>query len=348
MQGFRDWLQANLGDGLLSEMGVVDVKSFDYRERVRKTGFTTREAYKKGTWQNKIPLRNEFFAFQREAAAELVRELGEVARRVAGKPVPVGVNSYNLSPTQLATSHHADFFANEVQHYGVEETIPPLVYMLGTALGKPVFSTGSGHCWIKVGKHGDVTRVRRWIATAHAFGHYSMYAYKKWGFSKETGTQWYMTPIATYEPLCRFIVENAPIFDDYEPVAQVGVLYDNSACGKNRWGVRKVCRALHEANIPCGPTRCARRPVSSSSSTANSPGTNPSTKQLSSRSGGSRNPYSSHTGKTASRSPSPNWTCGRCCACADADSRACLGPNRALYSAQIEHAERTSALRATD
>jgi len=94
--------------------------------------------------------------------------------------------------------------------------------------------------------------VRRWIATAHAFGHYSMYAYKKWGFSKETGTRWYMTPIETYEPLCRFITDNAELFDDYKPVAQVGVLYDNRACGENRWGVRKVCRALHDANVPCG------------------------------------------------------------------------------------------------
>ncbi len=252
MAGFRDWLRTNLDETELAQKDIADVKTSDYRDMVRKAGFTTREAYKKGTRQKKIPLREEYLAFQREAAARFVRELGGIATQTAGKPVPVGVNSYNLSPTQLATSHEANFFANEVQHYAVEETIPPLVYLLGTALGKPVFSTGSGHCWIKVGQHNDVTRVRRWIATAHAFGHYSMYAYKKWGFSKETGTQWYMTPIETYEPLCRFITENADLFDDYEPVAQVGVLYDNRACGKNRWGVRKVCRALHDANIPCG------------------------------------------------------------------------------------------------
>jgi hypothetical protein len=252
MRGFRAWLTDNLNRKQLAENGVTNVATFDYGKRVRKAGFTTREAYKKGTWQNRIPLRKEYLAFQREAAAGLVKELGTVARRTAGKPVPVGVNSYNLSPTQLATSHNADFFANEVQHYGVEETIPPLVYMLGSALGKPVFSTGSGHCWIKVSQHNDVTRVRRWIATAHAFGHYSMYAYKKWSFSKETGTKWYMTPIETYEPLCRFITDNAALFDDYEPVAQVGVLYDNGTCEKNRWGVREVCRHLHDANIPCG------------------------------------------------------------------------------------------------
>jgi hypothetical protein len=152
----------------------------------------------------------------------------------------------------LATSHHADFFANEVQHYDVEDSIPPMVYLLGSALGKPVFSTGSGHCWIKVREHGDVTRVRRWIATAHAFGHYSMFAYKKWGFSEATGTKWYVTPVSTYEPLCRFIRENAVLFDDYEPIIQVGVLYDNEACRNNHWQVRDVCRQLHYAHVPCG------------------------------------------------------------------------------------------------
>jgi hypothetical protein len=252
LKGFRAWLQQNLTPSELAAKGIADLKTFDYRATVRDAGFVDRKTYMQGTWRNEVPLREEFLAFQRDAAAQLVRQLGDVARETAGRPVPVGVNSYNLSPTQLATSHQADFFANEVQHYDQEDTIPPMVYLLGTALGKPVFSTGSGHCWIKVQEHGDVTRVRRWIATAHAFGHYSMFAYKKWGFSKATGTKWYITPISTYEPLCRFISENAALFDGYESVAQVGVLYDNAACRNHRWQVRDICRELHYANIPCG------------------------------------------------------------------------------------------------
>jgi hypothetical protein len=252
MRGFAPWLKEHFTPKELAAKGVGDLEKFDYRAMVRKAGFTDRQKYKRGTHQKKVRLREEFLAFQRDAAAELVRDLGQLARKTAGRPVPVGVNSYNLSPTQLATSHHADFFANEVQHYDKEDTIPPFVYMLGNALGKPVFSTGSGHCWIEVQKHDDVTRVRRWIATAHVFGHYSMFAYKKWGFSKETGTQWYITPISTYEPLCRFIRENASLFDGYEPVAQVGVLYDNATCRRHRWQVRDICRELHYANVPCG------------------------------------------------------------------------------------------------
>lgn len=252
MKGFRVWLGKNLTKSELAKEGVSNIRDFDYRDAVRKAGFTTRQTYRKGRWQKKIPLRDEFLAFQRDAAVDFVKQLSEVAARAARRPVPVGVNSYNLAPTALATAHHADFFANEVQHYGKEDTFPPMAYLLGTALGKPVFSTASGQCWVKVQQRGDVTRVRRWIATAYAFGHYFMYAYKQWGFSKETGTRWYLTPISTYEPLCRFITDNAALFDDYEPVAQVGVLYDNRAARDNHWEARDLCRALHYANIPCG------------------------------------------------------------------------------------------------
>ncbi len=139
-----------------------------------------------------------------------------------------------------------------MEHYGEEDTIPPLAYKLGDALGKPIFSTGAGHDWIKIGQDQSVTRVQRWIATAYAMGHYFMYAQRKWGFSKETGTRWYSTPIATYQPLTDFVTNNSDLFDHYEAVEQIGVLYSNRACRENHWEVRQICQQLHYANIPFG------------------------------------------------------------------------------------------------
>ena len=231
---------------------MENIDEFDYRQHVRNAGFTTFVDYQQGTWAKKVPLRDQFLAFQREAAGEFVRELGNMAAQWAGHDVPVGVNAFNLSPTQLSDAHIADYFANEVEHYGVEDTVPPLVYKLGDALGKPVFSTGAGHDWIHIGEDQSVTRVRRWIATAYAMGHYSMYAQRKWGFSKETGTRWYPTPIATYQPLTDFITTNSDLFDGYEAVEQIGVLYSNRACRENHWEIRQICRELHYANIPFG------------------------------------------------------------------------------------------------
>ncbi|MHC4251306.1 MAG: hypothetical protein ACYS9X_19475, partial [Planctomycetota bacterium] len=257
MSGFGEWLADKIAAGEISReelarKGVADVGTFDYRALVRGAGFTTREAYKKGFWARKVPLRDEFLAFQRDAAAAFVKELGDLAAEVAGERVPVGTNAYNLSPTQISDSHHADYFANEVQHWGVEDRIPPFVYRLGDALGKPVFSTGSGDGWARADETGCVVRLHRWIATAHAFGHHFMNAWKRWGFSKETGTRWCVTPVSMFEEICGFIAENAELFDDYEPVAQVGLLYSNRACLRNKWGVRDAAREFHYANVPFG------------------------------------------------------------------------------------------------
>ena len=252
MQGFNEWLKKNFTSRDLKEKGINDIQDFDYARMVKEAGFTTLTSYKTGISQNKVPLHNEFLAYQLYEAAELVKELGAVADSVAGMHIPVGVNSWNLDPSQLATAHYADYFANEVQQYDVEDLVPPFVYMLGNALGKSVFSTGTGEDWVKIKQHPDTTRIRRWIATAYACGQYFMYSYNKWGYSDKTGTQWYRIPVQTFEPMTSFITQNPGLFDGFEPITQVGVLYENEVCKNNHWSVRNICRELNYANVPVG------------------------------------------------------------------------------------------------
>lgn len=252
MEGFRLWLTSMFSEEELQEKGIEDPGSFSYGNFLREQGITNRADYLSATGRGDIPMREEFLDFQRESAAGFIRQLGVVADSTAGKDIPLGVNAWNLEPTQLSTSHHADYFSNEVQHYHHEDSIPPVVYMLGTALGKPVFATGSGEDWVHAWQEKSITRVQRWIATAYSFGHYFMYAHNQWGFSEETGTIWYKVPISIYEPLCQFITEYAGLFDGYEAVAQVGILYDNAACRDGNWWVREVSRELLYANIPVG------------------------------------------------------------------------------------------------
>lgn len=252
MEGFRNWLRSKYTAEELVRLGVDDPDRFDYRAVVRQAGFDTLERYQTGASDYAIPLRKPYLTYQREAAANYVAELRSLARAVAGHPVPIGVNAWNLAPTQMATAHHADYFANEIQHYGREDLVPPTSYLLATALGKPVFSTGTGEDWIEVGDHGDVVRIRRWIAMATAFGHYFMYSHRKWGYSPETGTRWYTTPIATYKPLTDFITAHSELLDGYTPLAQIGVIYSNEACRGEDWSVREVTRSLLDAGYSCG------------------------------------------------------------------------------------------------
>lgn len=252
MEGFRDWLHENYSVQDLVSMGIEEIGSFNYREFVRSSGSTTLDEYMAAKSRGNIPLLEEFLTFQRESAADFVSELGSIADSIAGKSIPLGVNSWNLIPGQLATSHYADYFSNEVSHYNVEDLIPPMCYLLGNALGKPVFSTGTGEDWIQINHNPAPVRVQRWIATAYAFGNYFMYSWNKWGFSEETGTLWTRIPVSYYELFCSFITENSGLFDDYEAIGQVGILYDNTACRNGNWEVREICRELHYANIPIG------------------------------------------------------------------------------------------------
>jgi hypothetical protein len=252
MRDFRIWLREHLTPEAFQALGGEDARPFDYRTYLRERGVASQAGYDATLKVFKLELRREFLAFQREAAIDFVRELGRVAAAATGHPVPVGINAWNLAPTQLATAHVADYFANEISHYGVEDLEPPRAYLLAEALGKPVFSTGTGEDWIKVMEHGDVIRVRRWIATAQAFGQHFMYAYRKWGFSAETGTRWYETPIDTFAPVFGFVTANPALFDDFEAAPQIGVLYDNAARRAGRGDVAPILRALHDAHYSAG------------------------------------------------------------------------------------------------
>ena len=252
MADFNNWLEEQYSKKELNSMGIVDINSFRYSTIVKNAGFVTKENYSSDGAKDSIPLFNEFLSFQRYAVADFVRELSEMADSIAGKHVPIGVNAWNLIPTQFATSHYADYFCNEVQHYDVEDLIPPFTYLQGNALNKPVFSTGTGEDWVIIKYKESPARINRWIASAYTFGNYFMYAYNQWGHSAETGTQWYRFPMEIFEPYSFFISENPSLFDDFVAYKQVGVLYDNESFRLGDQSSRDICRQLHYSQIPVG------------------------------------------------------------------------------------------------
>ena len=252
MAGFNDWLKKNYSKKELVSMGISNLDGFRYSKLLKNSGIVTKEDYLRDEVKDSIPLFNEFLSFQRYSIADFVHELSEMADSIAGKHVPVGVNAWNLIPTQFATSYYADYFCNEVQHYDVEDLIPPFAYLLGNALHKPVFSTGTGEDWVRIKNKENPERIQWWIATAYTFGNYFMYAYNQWGFSKETGTQWYKFPRETFEPYSTFITEHSDLFDDFVDYKQVAVLYDNKSFRLGDRSSREICRQLHYAQIPVG------------------------------------------------------------------------------------------------
>jgi len=252
VRGFREWLERNVDTGELAAGGIPDVAALDYRAWVLNRGYADREAFITAATKGSVPLWDRFLAFQRDAAIAFIRRMQADAAQTTGHPVAFGVNSYNLLPVQLFDAHVVDYFANEVEQFDKEDSVPPVVYRLGEALGRPTFATGTGEDWIKYRQSRATTRVRGWIAEAYAFGQYFMYAWKKWGFSEKTGTLWTEVDPEIFRPMNEFVSQNPDLFNGFENAAAVGLLYDNGSVAAGHWGVREASKALLDAGVPYG------------------------------------------------------------------------------------------------
>jgi len=256
--GFREYLKNKYTAAELRELGIEDIEGFDYREMVRKVA-STRSAFIEAYRQGWIPLIEEYQAYQVMSIRILERELIELAREVRGTPIPVGVNAYNLAPEQIFDSDFVDYFAAEIDHYASQGRIPSslvFVYKLADALGKPLASTAHGSDWAYIKEKNLTGLVKQWIAFAYALGHHFMVPHHiPWCFVKVGGkTTWepYDCPTEEIAPLYIFVRQNADLFDGYEAVEQVGVLYSNLAFRRGVQNARDVCWSLLNASMPFG------------------------------------------------------------------------------------------------
>ncbi len=254
MQGFRDYLGDKYSPDELREKDIDDAGSFDYHEMIRRVaddlqGFM--KAYERG----EVPLMEDFLTFQLKAAARLVEELGGLAEKLRGKRIPVSANSSNLDPRHLVDSPYLECFVAEISHHAQEGRIPTraiFAYKLADALGKPVAATADGGDWAHVKERNLTGLVKLWVVLSYAFGHRLMPPHNQWCYTHEKGTHWYKGPMKEYAPLYRFVRNNADIFDGYEALEQVGVIYSNLAYRQGERAVHDACRGLLRANVPFG------------------------------------------------------------------------------------------------
>jgi hypothetical protein len=221
MQAFRDYLRTHATAGQLQQAGVQQLEGFDYRRLVRKYA-TTRQEYKKV--QRQIPLMDLFLQFQTEAAADHVRQLGELASQVAGHPVLLSANAGLPNKTHTTVVKYLTHIVCEVGQNAAQGTakIDEAVeaYRLASELGRPMAATASGWDWAFVKQDHCEDLVRFWIALAYSHGQRFMVPHpqRQWCFNNELGTHWYAAPIEAYAPVYRFISENAQWFDGFEAI----------------------------------------------------------------------------------------------------------------------------------
>jgi hypothetical protein len=251
MSAFRDYLQENVSPARLKECGVQSLDAFDYGQFLRDQGVTV-EDYRRKVGSS-IPLGPEYLAFQYRAAAAWVGEIRRYAEQLAGHPLMLSVNSSASGPKSLFIAPHLTYFCGEVPRDASSlqvPTNPVFVFKLADALGTPQVSTASGQDWAYVMEQAKPGLVRTWIAQAYAYGHQLMCPHRQWAYTREKGTHWYESQPEDYAHLYQFVRRYPELFDDYDAIAPVGLVYSNAAFRSNKTAAREACVALARANVP--------------------------------------------------------------------------------------------------
>ena len=273
MAGFRDYLRANLCEEEIMSGGIDDLETFDYGDYLRERGITD-ETYRARilAFPPVIPLAKAYFDFQWREINGLFREF----KRYAGEFVdnaPMSSNSpYYWAEFMYAVDAH-DFYTNEMDYQAPEieilPTEPIYTFKLADALKRIVAITGVPRAFEPCRINDRPGHIRLWIAQAYAHGHVFMAPEKMWTLRfRGQPDRWYHSKPGDYEELYHFVRDYPALFDDYESVASVALVFSNKAVrqflgdqlssghlgGQNRSAPKtdlaKACIALSQANLP--------------------------------------------------------------------------------------------------
>lgn len=235
MAGFRRYLGENLTSEELKAHGIEDISRFDYRTFLIKQGID-KTRYKKEivAWPPTIPLAWEFLDYQYREISDLFLQFKRYAEDLAGRPVPMSANSPFYQPMGSYAVPALDFHTLEIEYEPLEKEMYPLepiyVFKLSDALGRLMAATAIPPNFEPCRVKDRPGHIRLWIAQAYAFGYVFMVPVRMWTLRfKNEPDRWYYSKPGDYEELYHFIRDNADLFDDYEAIASVGLIYSNLA-----------------------------------------------------------------------------------------------------------------------
>jgi len=251
---FREHLKENVPREKLAELGIESLDAFDYGQFLRDSGVTAEQYKREAAWHpERLPLSHEYENFQRRRSTEWVAQYRRWAEEQAGHRLALCVNSGVSGGDSLLIAPFVTFFSGEVGHEAESGQVSPKPvwsFKLGDAVGRPVACTGAGWDWAFVNEQNKPGLVRTWIAQAYAFGHQFMPPVHQWCYTKEKGSHWYDAPPEELAYVCRFVRENAGLFDGYDAVAHVGLLYSNAASRRWQQQAADACAELVLMNVP--------------------------------------------------------------------------------------------------
>ena len=273
LAGFRDYLRTNLTEADRKTHQIDDLDGFNYRDFLLSRNFTD-ERYRAEilAFPPIVPLAREYFDYQWREVNALFRAFKRYAQEF-GENVPMSSNSpFYWAEFMYAVDAH-DFYTNEMDYRPPEEEILPsepiYTFKLADTLDRLVAITGVPRAFEPCRLNDRPGHIRLWIAQAYAHGHVFMVPDKMWTlrFAGEPD-RWYHSKPGDYEALYHFVREYPDLFDDYESVASVALVFSNSAVrqylgerlssghlgGQNRSAPKtdlaQACLALSASNVP--------------------------------------------------------------------------------------------------
>jgi hypothetical protein len=251
--GFREYVQTEVPSDVLVKLGIQDVAAFDYGEFLRQRSVSDGQFAKQVfNLPATLPLAQEYRTFQHVAARKFVEDFRRRVETIAGRRILLSTNSPLLNPGDWWAIPAVDFFTSESAMNAKSRATPrePVFrYKLADALGVRVLSTGTPkQDWAFVRDNNLHGLVRTWIAQAYAYGHQFMVPHNMWcGEGQKSG---YQSQPGDCDDLYQFVREHADLLDGLETVADVGVLYCNTAFRRGQRQAQQACYELTKRNIP--------------------------------------------------------------------------------------------------
>lgn len=256
--GFREWLRQRCSPEELRKLGIEDIRSFDYREHLKRTGVPDAAAYKAKI--RDLPLTPQFTAFQVESMRAFFRDFRKrLDEWSPQKFIPVSVNGLliNLHPNyNVCGIDVIDFLTGESSQSEDNQTEADFVLAAKAA-------EAFGITQVVSPIPRSTARTRAAVATTYALGQLHLVPWDIYMGSDASGIQpRYFGTREQYGDLYDFIHEHPALFDDYEPVAEVGVLANADQADAS---LAAYCKQLASRQIPfqlvLGANRHARLPI---------------------------------------------------------------------------------------
>ncbi len=245
--GFRNYLKSNLTSAQITELGITDIDTFDYKQFILVKGITTNNDYTSQRTTTLGATNTWFKKFQMYTSEQYYANLRSAMNAYAGRNITLSVNMNAMSVNDIILT---DQYMGQSFDYGITEhnegahSLTNIVTggSIRTSIGTPIIIS-------PVVTQRTKELVRPAIAQAYAMGQYMLVPWDIW--LPGTDVPRYFGTIEEYGDIYQFIRENATLFDGREIPAKVGVLVNwADITVTNTGAIKDFVMNLFNAGVP--------------------------------------------------------------------------------------------------